>query len=80
MCIRDSHDPAAPETWIVDWKTNRRGGGEDDAALLRRLAAAYGGQLGAYGACASGFFSDCPVRLWVYSTVAGDWAEVRAPG
>jgi len=74
------HDPAAPETWIVDWKTNRRGGGEDDAALLRRLAAAYGGQLGAYGACASGFFSDCPVRLWVYSTVAGDWAEVRAPG
>lgn len=72
------HDPGAREAWIVDWKTNRRGGGEDDAALLGRLASGYEGQLSAYGACASGFFPDCRVRLWIYSTVAGAWTGVRA--
>jgi ATP-dependent exoDNAse (exonuclease V) beta subunit len=70
------HDPCAGEVWIVDWKTNRRAAGEDDAALLGRLAADYQGQLAAYGACVSGFFPGCPVRLWVYSTVAGAWAPV----
>jgi ATP-dependent exoDNAse (exonuclease V) beta subunit len=71
------HDPVAGEVWIVDWKTNRRAGEEDDAALLARLARDYEGQLGAYGACASAFFPGCPVRLWIYSTVAGAWVEVR---
>lgn len=71
------HDPDAREVWIVDWKTNRRTAGESDAQLLGRLADEYSGQLGAYGACARGFFQGCTVRLWVYSTVAGDWVEVR---
>jgi ATP-dependent exoDNAse (exonuclease V) beta subunit len=74
------HDPFAGELWIVDWKTNRRGGGEDDAALLGRLAVDYEGQLAAYGACTSGFFPGCPLRLWIYSTVAGAWVEVGASG
>jgi ATP-dependent helicase/nuclease subunit A len=73
------HDPSAREVWIVDWKTNRRGAGEDDAALLGRLAVDYERQLTAYGACASGFFRDCPVRLWVYSTVVAAWTGVPSP-
>jgi ATP-dependent exoDNAse (exonuclease V) beta subunit len=73
------HDSRAPEVWIVDWKTNRRGGAEDDAAFLRRLAADYEAQLRAYGECASGFFPGCPVRLWIYSTVAGAWTQVQRP-
>jgi ATP-dependent exoDNAse (exonuclease V) beta subunit len=73
------HDPLAPEVWVVDWKTNRRGGAEDNAALLRRLAADYDAQLRAYGECASGFFPGCPVRLWIYSTVAGAWTQVPSP-
>jgi len=71
------HDPNAREVWIVDWKTNRRGAGEDNSALLGRLAADYEGQLRAYGQCASGFFPECPVCLWIYSTVAGAWTPVR---
>jgi ATP-dependent exoDNAse (exonuclease V) beta subunit len=70
------HDPAAGEVWIVDWKTNHRQAGEGDSELLARLGAEYSGQLGAYGACARGFFPTCSVRLWVYSTAAGDWTEV----
>jgi ATP-dependent exoDNAse (exonuclease V) beta subunit len=70
------HDPRAGEVWIVDWKTNQRRPGEGDAELLRRLAEEYEGQLRAYGACASAFFPGCAVRLWVYSTVAGECAEV----
>jgi len=74
------NDPVAKEIWIVDWKTNRRAEGEDDVALLARLSAQYLGQLGAYGACASGFFPGSSIRLWVYSTVAGEWAEVPGHG
>jgi ATP-dependent helicase/nuclease subunit A len=70
------HDRAGREVWIVDWKTNRRNGAEDEAALLGRLAATYEGQLAAYGACASAFFPECRIRLWVYSTVAGAWSSV----
>jgi ATP-dependent exoDNAse (exonuclease V) beta subunit len=72
------HDARAGEVWVVDWKTNRRQDAEDDAALLGRLAADYEGQLSAYGACVSGFFPGSPVRLWIYSTVAGAWAGVRS--
>jgi len=72
------HDPAAGEVWIVDWKTNRRLGDEADPALLGRLAAEYDRQLSAYGASAGGFFPGSRVRLWVYSTVAGQWAELGA--
>jgi ATP-dependent helicase/nuclease subunit A len=71
------HDPAAEEVWIVDWKTNRGLAGEDAPALLARLAAEYEGQLRAYGRSAAGFFPGCSLRLWVYSTVAGAWAEIR---
>jgi ATP-dependent exoDNAse (exonuclease V) beta subunit len=70
------HDPAAGEVWIVDWKTNRRQPGEDEGALLDRLLITYRSQLAAYGACAAPFFPGCRVRLWVFSTVAGAWAEV----
>ncbi|HXQ80484.1 MAG TPA: UvrD-helicase domain-containing protein [Opitutaceae bacterium] len=70
------HDPNAREVWIVDWKTNRRTGVEDDSALLGRLAADYEGQLRAYRQCASAFFPDCPITLWIYSTVAGAWTRV----
>lgn len=70
------HDPAAGELWIVDWKTNRRGAGEDDPALLGRLVSDYRRQLQAYGACASGAFPGIPTRLWVYSTVAGEWSAI----
>lgn len=73
------HDPKAGEVWIVDWKTNRRLGSEDDTALLGRLALEYESQLSAYGACASGFLAGCAVRLWIYSTVAGDWIGSGAP-
>lgn len=72
------HDPRSGEVWIVDWKTNQRRAGEDEAQLLGRLAREYEGQLRAYGSCASAFFPGCAVRLWVYSTVAGEWAEVSA--
>jgi ATP-dependent exoDNAse (exonuclease V) beta subunit len=71
------HDAGAREVWIIDWKTNRRGAGEDDPALLGRLCAEYRGQLSAYGACASGFFPGCRVRLWVYSSVAGTWSATE---
>jgi ATP-dependent exoDNAse (exonuclease V) beta subunit len=73
------HDPAARELWIVDWKTNRRRPGESDPALLARLAAEYEPQLRAYGTCAGAFFGQNTVRLWVYSTVAGQWAAVGSP-
>lgn len=73
------HDPAARELWIVDWKTNRRQAGEADPALLGRLAAEYAPQLRAYGTCAGVFFSKNTVRLWVYSTVAGQWIAVESP-
>jgi ATP-dependent exoDNAse (exonuclease V) beta subunit len=70
------HDPSTGEVWIVDWKTNRRLEGEDDPGLLARLSAEYDSQLSAYGACAGGFFPGSRVRLWVYSTVAGQWTEL----
>jgi ATP-dependent helicase/nuclease subunit A len=70
------YDPEARELWIVDWKTNRRGPSEDEGALLGRLSSDYEKQLSAYGACASVFFPGSPVRLWVYSTVAGAWTGV----
>jgi ATP-dependent exoDNAse (exonuclease V) beta subunit len=70
------YDPEGKEVWIVDWKTNRQLPGESTPALLGRLAAEYEGQLRAYGTCAAGFFPGCTVRLWVYSTVAGDWTEI----
>ncbi|HZZ20747.1 MAG TPA: UvrD-helicase domain-containing protein [Opitutaceae bacterium] len=72
------HDSAAREVWIVDWKTNRRRLSEADPALLARLALDYQSQLRAYGACASGFFEGCSVRLWVYSTEAGLLGEIPA--
>jgi len=72
------HDPAAGDVWIVDWKTNRRLEGEADGALLARLAAEYARQLSAYGSSAGGFFPGARVRLWVYSTVAGQWIELCA--
>jgi hypothetical protein len=72
------HDPASREVRIIDWKTNQRLAGEGDPQLLARLAGEYAGQLGAYGACAGRFFPGCAVTLWVYSTVAGDWTQVRA--
>lgn len=71
------HDAKTGELWIVDWKTNRRGASEDDAALLQRLSNNYEKQLSAYGTCASVFFTGARVRLWVYSTVAGEWIGVR---
>jgi ATP-dependent exoDNAse (exonuclease V) beta subunit len=74
------HDAASGELWIVDWKTNQGREGEDGAGLLARLARDYEGQLRAYGTCAAGFFPGCAVRLWVYSTVAGDWIEVAGAG
>jgi ATP-dependent exoDNAse (exonuclease V) beta subunit len=70
------HDPEAAEVWVVDWKTNRRREGEGDEALLGRLAAAYEGQLTAYGSSIGGSFPGSRVRLWVYSTAAGLWVEV----
>jgi ATP-dependent exoDNAse (exonuclease V) beta subunit len=70
------HDGAAGEVWIVDWKTNRGREGESQAALLARLSAEYRGQIAAYGACAAGFFPGSSLRLWVYSTEAGEWTEV----
>jgi ATP-dependent helicase/nuclease subunit A len=72
------HDPAAGEVWIVDWKTNQRRPDESDAALLERLAAEYRPQLQAYGRSAAGLFPGCRVRLSIYSTVAGQLAEVEA--
>jgi ATP-dependent helicase/nuclease subunit A len=73
------HDPVGKEVWVVDWKTNRRDRSEEDAALLERLAATYAGQLTAYGSCATPFFPGCRITLWVYSTVAGQWAPIAAP-
>jgi len=73
------HDPLAREVWIVDWKTNRRVEGEGDLAVLSRLAAEYERQLSAYGTCAAGFFPGSTVRLWVYSTVVGQWTELGRP-
>jgi ATP-dependent exoDNAse (exonuclease V) beta subunit len=70
------HDPKEAEVWVVDWKTNRKREGEGDAALVDRLAATYQGQLTAYGSSIGGSFPGSRVRLWVYSTAAGLWAEV----
>ncbi len=67
------HDPDRAEVWIVDWKTNRRREGEGDGELLLRLGGEYERQLAAYGSCARGFFPGCRLRLWVYSTMAGQW-------
>jgi ATP-dependent exoDNAse (exonuclease V) beta subunit len=72
------HDPVAGEVWIVDWKTNQRRTAESDASLLERLVAEYRPQLQAYGRSAAGLFAGCRVRLSVYSTVAGQLAEVEA--
>jgi ATP-dependent exoDNAse (exonuclease V) beta subunit len=73
------HDPNAGELWVVDWKTNKRRPAEEDPALLGRLSLDYKSQLQAYGSCASGFFEGCSVRLSVYSTVAGLFADISVP-
>lgn len=70
------HDPAARLVWVLDWKTNRRRPEEPDADLLARLVAEYAPQLQTYGNCLQPFFADCTVRQLVFSTAAGEWAEV----
>ncbi len=70
------HDPDGRELWIVDWKTNRRRAEERDADVLQRLVAEYRPQLAAYGTSLAPFFPGHRVRLLVYSTAVGDWAEV----
>jgi len=72
------HDPQAGEVWVVDWKTNRRRSGESDDVLLARLAAEYAPQLRAYGVSLAEFFPEARVRCLIYSTAAGEWAEVSA--
>jgi ATP-dependent exoDNAse (exonuclease V) beta subunit len=74
------HDAATNDVWVVDWKTNRRRSGENDAALLARLAEEYAPQLRAYGRCARLFFPRGRVRLLVYSSAAGEWADIEPDG
>jgi len=71
-----AHDAAANEVRVVDWKTNRRRVNESDEALLARLAAEYAPQLRAYGWCAGQFFPGATVRLFVYSSAAGQAVEI----
>jgi ATP-dependent exoDNAse (exonuclease V) beta subunit len=70
------HDAAAGEVWVVDWKTNQRLEDETDGKLLRRIGDAYAPQLGAYGDSLAAAFPDTRLRLWIYSTVAGQLQEV----
>ncbi|MDR2675040.1 MAG: UvrD-helicase domain-containing protein [Opitutaceae bacterium] len=74
------HDAATGDVWVVDWKTNRRRPGESDAALLARLAGEYTPQLRAYGRCARLFFPRGRMRLLVYSSAAGEWADIAPDG
>jgi ATP-dependent exoDNAse (exonuclease V) beta subunit len=69
-------DRPKAEVWIVDWKTNHLRRGESREAILPRLTAEYQKQLGAYGACAAGLFPGSTIRVFLYSTQAGAWAEV----
>lgn len=71
------HDAAGRELWVVDWKTNRARGGETGDELLVRLAQEYAPQLSAYGRALAAGMPGASVRLWVYSSVAGGWREVR---
>lgn len=72
------HDPVARETWVLDWKTNRRRAAETDEALLARLVAEYEPQLTAYADCLAEFFPGCRIRRLVFSSVAGAWSDVGA--
>lgn len=74
------HDVAAGEVWVVDWKTNRRRVGETDEAVLARLATGYALQLQAYGKSLRDYFPEVRVRLLVYSTAVGQWAEIGVSG
>ena len=71
------HDAVAGEVWVLDWKTNRRRAGETDEELLARLVAEYSPQLQAYGRCVRSFFPGRRIRLLVYASVAGKWADVE---
>ena len=70
------HDAVSGEVWVLDWKTNRRRAGETDEELLARLVAEYSPQLQAYGRCVRSFFPGRRIRLLVYASVAGKWADV----
>ena len=73
------HDEVRSEVWVVDWKTNRQRSGEKASDLLARLAGEYAPQLGAYGTSIGGLFPEAAVRLLVYSSVVGDWIDIKAP-
>lgn len=70
------HDPTARDIWVVDWKTNRRRATESESDFLARLADEYALQLRAYGACLTPFFEHHRLRLWLYGSAVGDWAEI----
>jgi ATP-dependent exoDNAse (exonuclease V) beta subunit len=72
------HDIARREVWVVDWKTNRQRPGENAGELLARLAVEYAPQLRAYGKSIWGLFPEASVRLLIYSSVIGDWVDIKA--
>jgi ATP-dependent exoDNAse (exonuclease V) beta subunit len=72
------YDEVRREVWIVDWKTNRQRPTEKKGDLLTRLAVEYAPQLRAYGHSLQGMFPGVEVRLLVYSSMAGDWVDVKA--
>jgi len=74
------HDSVKRELQVVDWKTNHGRSGETGRDLMVRLAQEYAPQLSAYGRALTAVMPGQTVRLLVYSSVAGDWLEVRAGG
>ncbi len=72
------HDAQARETWVLDWKTNRRRAGEEEAVFLARLADEYAPQLRAYGRSLALMFPGTNVRRLLYATGVGRWIEISA--